>query len=68
MHWTAEGWFLAYKLLCEKLGIRPELALLTRPLREVEIVLDLGLKMERPSMNRLDYTISSKIRRRRTAM
>ena len=47
-HWTPEGCFLAYKLLCEKLGIRPELTLLTRPCREVESVLDLGLKMEPP--------------------
>jgi alginate O-acetyltransferase complex protein AlgJ len=45
-HWTPEGCFLAYKLLCEKIGIAPELTLLARPRREVESVLDLGLKME----------------------
>jgi alginate O-acetyltransferase complex protein AlgJ len=52
-HWTPEGCFLAYKLLCEKLGIRPELGLLTRPRREVESVLDLGLKMEPPVLEPL---------------
>jgi hypothetical protein len=45
-HWTPEGCFLAYKLLCQKIGIAPELTLLARPRREVESVLDLGLKME----------------------
>ncbi|MEA2834548.1 MAG: hypothetical protein QOG66_2750 [Methylobacteriaceae bacterium] len=52
-HWTPEGCFLAYKLLCEKLGICPELGLLTRPRREVESVLDLGLKMEPPVLEPL---------------
>jgi hypothetical protein len=45
-HWSPEGCFLAYKLLCEKIGIRPEPTLLMRPCREVESVLDLGLKMD----------------------
>jgi hypothetical protein len=47
-HWTPEGCFLAYKVLCDTIGIRPELTLLTRPRREVVSVLDLGLKMEPP--------------------
>jgi hypothetical protein len=58
-HWTPEGCFVAYKLLCQKLGIRPELSLLTRPRREVESVLDLGLKMEPPALEPLrlyDFT------------
>jgi alginate O-acetyltransferase complex protein AlgJ len=61
-HWTPEGCFLAYKLLCEKIGIRPELTLLTRPRREVESVLDLGLKMEPPVLEPLrlyDFTRDS---------
>jgi hypothetical protein len=45
-HWTPEGCFLAYKLLCEKLGIPPESTLLTRPRRDVESVLDLGMKID----------------------
>jgi alginate O-acetyltransferase complex protein AlgJ len=44
-HWTPEGCFLAYELVCDKLGIRPEPALLARQSREVESVLDLGMKM-----------------------
>jgi alginate O-acetyltransferase complex protein AlgJ len=61
-HWTPEGCFLAYKLLCEKLGIRPQLDLLTRPRRDVESVLDLGLKMEPPLLEPLrlyDFTKDS---------
>jgi hypothetical protein len=45
-HWTPEGCFLAYRLLCEKIGIPADPTLLMRPAREVESVLDLGLKME----------------------
>jgi hypothetical protein len=61
-HWTPEGCFLAYKLLCEKIGIAPELTLLARPQREVESVLDLGLKMEPPVYEQLrlyDFTKDS---------
>jgi alginate O-acetyltransferase complex protein AlgJ len=47
-HWTPEGCFLAYKVLCDTIGIRPELTLLTRPRREVVSVLDLGLKNGAP--------------------
>jgi alginate O-acetyltransferase complex protein AlgJ len=61
-HWTPEGCFVAYKLLCEKLGIRAEPSLLARPRREVESVLDLGLKMEPPVYEQLrlyDFTRDS---------
>jgi alginate O-acetyltransferase complex protein AlgJ len=52
-HWTPEGCFLAYNLLCEKIGLYADPTLLTRPYREVESVLDLGLKMEPPIYERL---------------
>jgi hypothetical protein len=45
-HWTPEGCFLAYNLLCERIGIRADPTLLARPCNEVDSVLDLGLKME----------------------
>jgi hypothetical protein len=45
-HWNPQGCFVAYNLLCERIGLRPNPALLARPRREVESVLDLGLKME----------------------
>ncbi len=45
-HWNPDGCFLAYKLLCDKIGLTPQPDLLERPRREVESVLDLGLKME----------------------
>jgi alginate O-acetyltransferase complex protein AlgJ len=45
-HWNPEGCFVAYKLLCERIGLHPNPALLARPSREVKSVLDLGLKME----------------------
>lgn len=47
-HWSGEGCFLAYKLLCEKIGIAPVPAMLARRSREVEVFLDLGSKMEPP--------------------
>jgi hypothetical protein len=52
-HWTPEGCFLAYQLLCELIGLRADPTLLARPFREVESVLDLGLKMEPPMYERL---------------
>jgi hypothetical protein len=61
-HWTPEGCFLAYELLCQKIGIDPEHNLLTTPRREVESVLDLGLKMEPPIFEPLrlyDFTANS---------
>jgi hypothetical protein len=45
-HWSGEGCFLAYDLLCEKLGIAPVATLLDRNSREVYGLLDLGSKME----------------------
>ena len=47
-HWTAEGCFLAYKLLCEKIGIAAVPSLLGRRSTEVHGLLDLGSKMEPP--------------------
>ena len=45
-HWNPAGCFLAYSLLCEKLGLRADATLLARPAHEVDSILDLGLKME----------------------
>ena len=45
-HWNPEGCFVAYALLCERIGLPPNPELLARPSREVESVLDLGMKME----------------------
>jgi hypothetical protein len=44
-HWSAEGCFLAYRLLCERIGIAPDPKLLARPHQEFEDILDLGIKM-----------------------
>jgi alginate O-acetyltransferase complex protein AlgJ len=53
-HWNPDGCFLAYKLLCEKLRLKPELGLLTRPKHDVDSVLDLGLKREPPIYEQLN--------------
>jgi alginate O-acetyltransferase complex protein AlgJ len=45
-HWNPEGCFVAYKLLCERIKLPSHPTLLSRASREVESVLDLGLKME----------------------
>ena len=41
-HWNPAGCFLAYSLLCEKLGLRADATLLARPAHEVDSVLDLS--------------------------
>ena len=44
-HWSANGCFLAYALLCERLGLTPDTTLLSRPFQEFDGKLDLGSKM-----------------------
>ncbi|MDO6460988.1 hypothetical protein Q4485_09795 [Granulosicoccaceae sp. 1_MG-2023] len=45
-HWSFYGAFSAYQLLCGKLGIEPNGDLVNYPRREVNIVMDLGSKMQ----------------------
>jgi hypothetical protein len=45
-HWSAEGCFLAYRLLCERIGLAADPTLLSRPHHEFEGVFDLGSKMD----------------------
>jgi hypothetical protein len=47
-HWNGEGCFLAYTLLCEKLGVNIVPSLLTRRSSQVRAVLDLGSKFTPP--------------------
>ncbi|GAC1335389.1 MAG: hypothetical protein NVSMB26_19870 [Beijerinckiaceae bacterium] len=58
-HWSAEGCYLAYTLLCKKLGLTADSTMLQRPYRELDAILDLGSKMEPPVSERVkffDYT------------
>lgn len=41
-HWSPAGCFLAYKLICERLGVTPDTDLLSRPFEENSRVMDLG--------------------------
>jgi alginate O-acetyltransferase complex protein AlgJ len=70
-HWSAEGCFLGYRLLCERIGIDPDLTLLARPHQEFEGVFDLGSKMH-PSVSECvrvyDYAkYASRVHRNRIA-
>lgn len=44
-HWTAAGCHVAYKLICEKIGIGSELDLLSRKYIDFSAFLDLGTKV-----------------------
>ena len=54
-HWKAEGCFLAYTLLCGKIGLTPDPTLLERAYRDLEAVLDLGMKMEPAISERVKF-------------
>jgi alginate O-acetyltransferase complex protein AlgJ len=47
-HWNASGCFIAYKAICERIGIEPEPDLLSRPYLDFGAYLDLGSKLEPP--------------------
>ena len=47
-HWTYQGCFCAYQLVCASLGVRPNNQLLSRPYTEGRIALDLGGKFQPP--------------------
>ncbi|HEU0148033.1 MAG TPA: hypothetical protein VFR21_14315, partial [Bradyrhizobium sp.] len=47
-HWNAEGAFVAYKLLCERIGLSPDLELLSRNHVDYHAVFDLGARMTPP--------------------
>jgi alginate O-acetyltransferase complex protein AlgJ len=54
-HWNAAGCFLAYELVCGKLGLSPDATLLDRNRQELEAILDLGMKMEPPVSERVRF-------------
>lgn len=41
-HWSPEGCFLAYELICRRLGVKADAGLLSRPFEETGRVMDLG--------------------------
>ena len=45
-HWTFWGCYFAYLLICEKIGISPNQDLMNRNYGEVELILDLGGKID----------------------
>jgi alginate O-acetyltransferase complex protein AlgJ len=47
-HWTAAGAFMAYELICERIGIAPQLDLLSRKYLDFGAYFDLGVKMNPP--------------------
>jgi alginate O-acetyltransferase complex protein AlgJ len=47
-HWSGEGCYLAYRLLCERIGIAPEPDLLSRSHQSIDGILDMGSKFDPP--------------------
>ena len=47
-HWNAQGAFVAYRTLCDRIGIVPDLDLLSRKYVDYHTVFDLGGKMNPP--------------------
>ncbi|MEA2839063.1 MAG: hypothetical protein QOF41_393 [Methylobacteriaceae bacterium] len=47
-HWNAEGAFVAYRLLCERIGLNPDLDLLSRQHVDYHAAFDLGSKLNPP--------------------
>jgi hypothetical protein len=47
-HWNAEGAFVAYKVLCERIGLAPDHNLLSRKHTDYHAVCDLGAKLNPP--------------------
>jgi hypothetical protein len=47
-HWSGEGCYLAYRLLCERIGIAPEPDLLFRSHQSIDGMLDMGSKFDPP--------------------
>jgi hypothetical protein len=45
-HWNAAGCFVAYKAICERIGMAPEVDLLARPYLDFGAYLDLGSKLQ----------------------
>ena len=45
-HWAPEGCFLAYELVCDRLGVTKDMALLSRPVHEGNAVMDLGGRID----------------------
>ncbi len=47
-HWNAQGAFIAYKLVCERIGIDPDPNLLSRSYVDHHAVFDLGARLSPP--------------------
>jgi hypothetical protein len=47
-HWSGEGCYFAYRLLCERIGIGPDPDLLSRSHQSIDGVLDMGSKFDPP--------------------
>jgi hypothetical protein len=47
-HWNVEGAFVAYKILCARLGLAPDLDLLSRKHVDYHAVLDLAARIDPP--------------------
>ncbi|WP_146348354.1 sulfotransferase domain-containing protein [Phaeobacter marinintestinus] len=54
-HWSHVGAFVAYQLICSTMGLKVRADLLSRPTREVDLVLDLGSKLPIPVTEKAQF-------------
>ncbi|MBV8851589.1 MAG: hypothetical protein JOZ16_18600 [Methylobacteriaceae bacterium] len=54
-HWSGEGCYFAYQLLCERIGLTPEPDLLTRAHQSLDGKLDMGSKFDPPIYERVKF-------------
>lgn len=47
-HWSFWGCYSAYQLLCGRMGVEPHSAMLNYPYQEIDVVFDLGAKLDEP--------------------
>jgi alginate O-acetyltransferase complex protein AlgJ len=62
-HWSGEGCYLAYRLICERIGLTPDADLLSRSHRALDGILDMGNKMDPPVYEPVkfyDFVLKSK--------
>lgn len=49
-HWSFWGCYSAYQLLCGRMGVEPNSAMLNYPYSEIDCMFDLGAKLDEPRM------------------
>lgn len=54
-HWNFQGCFCAYQLICSRLGVKPNNSLLSRPVVQGKLSMDLGSKLSPPEKEHVKF-------------